>query len=217
MERDFDVTSDIVRKRSREIGNNIMICFWIEILGIVIPFLTVLMTMVSLLSWSATLMYSVASLIKVVGLLVIISSIVYAVLLLTLKKYDDAFLYAGVLYAASQIISFLQNYVPAGIGFLLSAANVVVTFLSVKYFIDALANSVRLVSPGIASSLEAYFYWYTIFMVASFVCVFAAFIPIINIFDAVVSVLIGIGSLIISIWRLVLVWQAATSLQRAGR
>ena len=223
MDRDFsfDPGSDVMRKRAKEIGNKMKICFWIELFNIIGPLFAGLMAFGAVSSvlggGSVTGAVGALSVVTIIGIAAIVLAVIYAIILLSLRKYDDGFMYAGLLYIATQVVPFIQDKTTGFIAFIFGLVSVVVSLGFVKFFIESLVTSVRLVNGVIASSLEAYMNWYIIFVIASIVCSFAAFIPIINLLAALASIVIAIGSVVIGIWRLVLLWQAAGALQRHGR
>ena len=225
MDRDFsfDPGSDVMRSRAKEIGNKMKICFWIEIIEIIAPILLIIVSTGRIFSAVMGGNFTqaeneVLSLNMIVGIAVVVLSIIYAIILISLEKYDNNFKYAGLLYIAVQVTSLVKTFTSGSIlAFAMGLVNIAVTLGFVKLFIDALATSTRLVNRVIATSLEAYVNWYMFFALASIICTFAAFIPIINLFAALASIVIFIGSIVIAIWRLVLLWQAASAMQRHGK
>lgn len=223
MERDFsfDPGSDVMRSRAKEIGNKMKICFWIELFNIIGPLILAVMAISAIGSVMGggnvtTAKVGVLSLATIIGIVAIVLAVIYAIVILSLKKYDDGFLYAGLLYIGTQVIPLIQNNTSGFVAVILGLLNLAVSLGFVKYFIDSLVTSTRLVNGVVASSLEAYLNWYIIFVIASIVCAFAAYIPIINLIAALASIVIAIGSIVIGIWRLRLIWQAASVLQRHG-
>lgn len=140
-------------------------------------------------------------------------SILFAVNLFMLGKFNGEFTMAGLAYVLAQIADFCRSISPVGVS---SVFSIMAAALSVGYvikFTTAMEACVTHADGYLAESWEKfrrYFIYVTIFTIA---CTVLIFVPsIVMVLSAIGIFLAAIASLILSVWQLVLLYRSANTM-----
>lgn len=167
----------------------------------------------SFASYVATYLEAGFGVIAVISGISLAMSILFAVILFMLGKYNGEFTMAGLTFIMAQIATFCQSISPSGVSMMFS---IMAAALSVGYVIKFTSGMEACVTPAdgyLAESWEKfrnYFIYVTIFTVCCTVLVF--FPGILKVLAAIGILLAAIVALILSVWQIVLLYRSANTM-----
>lgn len=140
--------------------------------------------------------------------------IVYLVVVLGLKEYNDLFRVAGLFYLSKEILNFINSMFLNGfLELLLVIASAVLNILYILKFCDACVELLRDKRTGLKDSWTKYGKYSLYLFVTIIVCRILAIIPLINIL-AVMIILIGaVCAIAFIFWHIILLRDTDTVLR----
>lgn len=210
-----DEVTRFMKQNANELGNKLMVIFWIDIFSAIS---NLILNIAQRTNGYVSTSYPIGLL--AVDVISIVLSIVYLVMLFSLTKFDDNYKTTAIISIINVVLDIVvavSLFVFAPLSVILSLIVVVLTYVQEYCFIQALIGSVGIVFTDLANSLQTY--WKGLIMIITALIVSLVFlcVPFLNLIVMVVDIGLGIALIAFEIWKLVLLWQCASSMRNYAK
>lgn len=148
------------------------------------------------------------------GIGAFVITILYAVILFLLGKYDYEFSLAGLFCILAQLFTLIRLFVPdTAMNILISLIGSVFSILYLLKFANAMSSRFLPVDLTLSDSWESYRKAYIYLISITCACVVFALIPFINILAGIVSIICALAAIGFLFWMLVLLYKSSVSMK----
>ncbi len=198
------------RSRASQMGGKFRALFGIQIALLILAAVLLIVTFTA----NAENVESRLHIIIVIALAVIVLSVVYGVIIISLGKFHDAFSGAGALYITAQIASCIKSFLGTGnaAGSLFS---LVASALSIGYmlkFCEGMIDSFESIESGVADDWESYKKAFLIATIGAICSIVVLFMPGLFGLGYLGSIVFAIMSVVVSIWLIILLYNSSVEM-----
>ena len=202
-----------MKQNANELGNKLLVVFYLEVFSTIISTVSTILQRITPTETSVTILTAL-------NIISIAISISYLIMLFLLKKFDNYFgITAGITiintaFSILSLISLFYSYTATiMIALIVSALSICGQYC----FIQALRNTVGMVFVNLDESLQSFWKGYMIILCALIISCLCLCVPFLNIIALIVIIGLAIAAIVFSIWRLILIWDCATSMKNYAK
>lgn len=202
-----------MKQNANELGNKLLVVFYLEVFSTIISTVSTILQRITPTETSVTILTAL-------NIISIAIGISYLIMLFLLKKFDNYFgITAGITiintaFSILSLISLFYSYTAAiMIALIVSALSICGQYC----FIQALRNTVGMVFVNLDESLQSFWKGYMIILCALIISCLCLCVPFLNIIALIVIIGLAIAAIVFSIWRLILIWDCATSMKNYAK
>ncbi|MBR3057723.1 MAG: hypothetical protein IKG93_07095 [Clostridiales bacterium] len=207
-ERERQVQIDL-RQRCAVVGSRFNLLFWISIGSLIMSLA------------STIIIYLLKSMdaLKWAQILGFVTSVLFAVVLFSLSKFNDNFQAAAIAYVFAQGCSFVQNMAgsSAGLSIVFSLASSLLSIAYVMKLTTGMEECFNVVDGYMADSWASFRKAFVVVMIITVACVILAFVPILNLLALIGSLGTVVAAIVLAIWQLVLLFRSAETMLRFSK
>ncbi|MCR5721280.1 MAG: hypothetical protein K6G72_02890 [Lachnospiraceae bacterium] len=132
-------------------------------------------------------------------------AIIYLVVVMGLKEYNDLFRTAGLFYISKEILNFISGmFIPEPLKTILGIVTVILSIMYILKFCEACVELLKDKNRNVAESWERYRSYSICYFVAAIIFKILSFIPVINHLTGLFALAAAACSIVLLVWHIIL-------------
>ena len=141
-------------------------------------------------------------------------AIIYLVVVMGLKEYNDLFRTAGLFYISKEILNFISGmFIPEPLKTILGIVTVILNIMYILKFCEACVELLKDKNRNVAESWERYRSYSICYFVAAIIFKILSFIPVINHLTGLFALAATACSIVLLVWHIILLRDTDTVLR----
>ena len=142
------------------------------------------------------------------------AAIIYLVVVMGLKEYNDLFRTAGLFYISKEILNFISGmFIPEPLKTILGIVTVILNIMYILKFCEACVELLKDKNRNVAESWERYRSYSICYFVAAIIFKILSFIPVINHLTGLFALAATACSIVLLVWHIILLRDTDTVLR----